>query len=121
MNSPEKPSSIAVKASWTSLALCVATACLFAVYLVGDQLSPYDHTGQGVLKGFLPRATLVVVWVGAALTAFTGIASLLLIRKTDITTKAVYGIAGRGVCGIVAGLLGVLVMWIIVGHVVIGF
>ena len=121
MNSPEKTPSMAVKASWASLALFVASACLFVIFLIGDQLAPYEHTGQGVLKGFLPRATLVVVWAGAALTAFTGIASLFLIRKTDIATKAVYGIAGRAVCGIVAGLLGVLIMWLIVGHVVIGF
>jgi len=112
---------MAAKASWASLAVCFGTACLFGVFLMFDQVSPYDHTGPGVLKGFLPRATLVVVWVGATLTTFIGMARLLLIRKADIATNAVYGIVGRSVCGIITGLLGVLIMWLIAGHVVIGF
>ena len=121
MSSQEKSSSIAVRASWTSVALCLATVCLFGIYLIDDQLSSYDHTGQGVLKGFFPRAALSIAWLGAALTALSGLVSLLLIRKVDVETESVYGIVGRGVFGIITGLIGVLILWIVVGHVVVGF
>lgn len=115
------PYSLTAKASWSSLALALGCICVFGFYLVIDEVSPFDKTRHGVLTGLLPRAALVAVWAGTALTALFGMASLLLIRRRDLQTNAVYGIAGRGLCGIVMGLLGVLVMWLFVGHVVIGF
>ncbi len=122
MSSPKNsPFSVAAKASRASLALCLGFVCVFGAYLIADRISPYDRNGQGVLTGLLPRATLVVVWAGAALTALFGIASLLFIRKPDIATNAVYGIAGRGVFGVIMGLLGTLILWLFVGHAVIGF
>ena len=121
MSSPAAKPSMATKASWASLTFCFGCMCLVGVYLIADHVSPHARSGQGVLLGLLARVTLVVGWVAAGLTALVGIASLLLIRKVDIMTNAVYGIVGRGVFGAIAGLLGSLVLWLVVGHVVIGF
>ena len=88
--------------------------CLVGVYLISDHVSPHARSGKGVLLGLLARVTLVVGWVAAGLTALMGIASLLLIRKVDVMTNAVYGMVGTGVFGPIAGLLGSLVLWLVV-------
>ena len=64
MNSPtNNPRSLATKASWASLGLALASACIFLVFNVVDQISPFDQTRVGVLTGFLPRTVLLLTAV----------------------------------------------------------
>ena len=86
-----------------------------------DQVLSFDRTKQGVLTGLLPRSILYVLWGGEALAVVIGIVSFLLIRQDDVTSKAIILIVARSLCGIVAGLFGTLVLWLVVGHIVIGF
>ena len=58
---------------------------------------------------------------GVIMIPIVGIGSFLLIRRVDITSKAIIGMLARSLSGILVGLIGGLVMWIIVGHIVIGF
>lgn len=122
MDSPtDQPRSVSVKASWVSLGLALGCICIFLVFLLVEQVSPLDQTRQGVLTGYLPRTILFVLWAGEALAAIVGVGSFLLIRRGDITSKAIIGIIARNVIGIALGLFGVLVLWLYVGHRVIGF
>jgi hypothetical protein len=50
-----------------------------------------------------------------------GVGSFLLIRRQDITSKVNVGIIARSLGGILVGLVGVLLLWLYVGHRVIGF
>ena len=86
-----------------------------------DRVSPFDHTKHGILTGLLPRTVLYVLWAGEGLAVVVGVASFLLIRKRDMTSKAIFGIVARSLCGIIVGLFGGLILWLVVGHIVIGF
>jgi len=86
-----------------------------------DQMSSFDRTKHGVLTGFVPRTVLYMMWAGEALAAIVGIGSFLLIRRRDKDSHAIGGIAVRSVCGIGFGLYGTVVLWLVVGHIVIGF
>ena len=123
MNSPtDQPQSLAAKASWFCLGLGFGCSSILLLFLVVDQtLSPFDQTRHGVLTGFLPRTVLFVLWAGEALAAVVGIGSFMLIRREDITSKAIGGIVARSLGGIVVGSFGVLFLWLYVGHRVIGF
>ena len=123
MNSPtHRPRSLAAKGSWASLGLALGCAGIFLLFQVVDQLSPFDRERvRGVLTGFLPRAVLCALWAGEALAVIVGMGSFLLLRREDITSQAIIGIVARGLCGIAAGLFGVVFFWLIVGHIVIGF
>ena len=118
---PDKPLSFAAKASWASLGLALGSACLFLILQMVDQVAPFDRTEQGVLTGLLSRRVLCVLWSGEALAVVVGIGSFLLIRQNDVTSKSIIGIAARSLCGIVAGLFGTLVLWLVVGHIAFGF
>lgn len=122
MNPPtDRPHSLAVKASWAALGLAFGCAFLFLIFQAVDQMSPFDRTRQGLLTGFLPRSALYVLWAGEALAPVFGIGSFLLIRRQDFTLKVILGIVARSLCGIVVGMLGGICLWLIVGHIVIGF
>ena len=81
----------------------------------------FETNERGLLAGFLPRATLYVLWAGEALAVVVGVVSFLLIRRHDIVSKAIIGIVARSLCGIAVGLIGTVVLRLIVGHIVIGF
>lgn len=122
MNSPEAiRGTVAKKSSWTSVGLSLGCAGVFLVFLMMDQMSPFDRTRQGVLTGFLPRTVLFLVWTGEALAVIVGIGSFLLIRREDRDANAIVGIVARSLCGIAVGLFGTVVLWLVVGHMVIGF
>ena len=122
MTSPtQQPRSHAVKASWTSLGLAFGCGFVFLIGQLVNQISPFAQTPRGLLAGFLPRAGLYVLWAGEALAVIVGLASLLLIRRADITSQAVVGMVAGSLCGIAVGLFGTLFFWLIVGHIVIGF
>lgn len=122
MSSPTvSPSSTAVQASWASLGLALGCAGAFVLFLMVDQMSSFDRTKQGVLTGFAPRTILYLVWAGEALAAIVGIGSFVFVRQRDRDSHAICGIAVRSVCGIALGLCGAVVLWLVVGHVVIGF
>ena len=117
----DKRRSLSVKASWASLGLALGCLCLFVVFRVVDHLSPFEQTKQGLFTGFLPRTVLYLIWAGVTLAVVVGIGSVLLIRRNEVTSKAVMGILARSLAGIALGLLGVLFLWLYIGHVVIGF
>ncbi|MBC7817406.1 MAG: hypothetical protein IAG10_10995 [Planctomycetaceae bacterium] len=122
MTSPtQQPRSRAVKATWVSLGLAFGCGLVFLIGQVVNQIAPFEQTPRGLLVGFLPRAGLYILWAGEALAVIAGLASLLLIRRADITSKAVIGIVAGSLCGIAAGLFGTVFFWLIVGHIVIGF
>lgn len=122
MTSPtQQPRSRAVKATWISLGLAFGCGFVFLVGQVVNVISPFEQTPRGPLAGFLPRAGLYLLWAGEALAVVAGLAGLLLIRRADITSKAVIGIVAGSLCGIAVGLFGVIFFWLIVGHIVIGF
>ncbi len=122
MNSPtDNRRSIAAKASWASLGLALGCLCLNFIFVKVDQMPPFDRTTQGLLTGLLPRTGLCVLWAGEAFAVVAGIGSFLLIRRKDIASDAIIGIVARSLCGIAVGLYGVIVLWLIVGHLVIGF
>ena len=122
MSSPgETLRSAAVKASWASLGLALGCGCAFLIFRMVDQISPFDQTKHGVLTGLLPRTVLYVLWAGEGLAVVVGAVSFLLIRKGDMISKAIFGIVARSPCGIAVGLVGVLVLWVVVGHIVVGF
>ena len=113
----EQPRSPAAKASWAALVLALGCACGYLISVVVNQISPFDHTKHGVLTGLLPRTVLYVLWAGEGLAVVLGVASFLLIRKGDIVSQAIFGIVARSLCGIIVGLFGTLVLWLVVGHV----
>lgn len=122
MHSPtDKPRSLAVRASWTALGLGFGCAGVFLIGLFANQISPFEHSPRGLLTGIVPRAGLYVLWAGEALAVVVGIVSFLLIRRDDIASKAIIGIVARSLCGIAAGLFGTVFLWLVVGHIVIGF
>lgn len=122
MTSPTpQPRSRAVKASWASLGLAFGCGFVFLIGQLVNQISPFAQTPRGLLVGFLPRAGLYVLWAGEALAVIVGLASLLLIRRADITSKAVVGIVAGSLCSIAVGIFGVIFFWLIVGHIVFGF
>ena len=122
MNSPtDNRRSNAAKASWASLGLALGCLCLYFVFQQVDQMSPFDRTRQGLLTDFLPRTGLYVLWAGEAFAVVAGVGSFLLIRRKDFASDAIIGIVARSLCGIAVGLYGVIVLWLIVGHIVIGF
>lgn len=116
-----QPHSLSVKASWASLGLVLGCGGVFFMFAAVDGAAPFAHSPQGILTGFLPRMLLVLLWAGEALAVVAGAGGLVLIRRPDIASKAVGGIVVRSLCGIVIGLIGVLVLWLYVGHRVIGF
>ena len=122
MNSPtDPPRSLAAKASWASLGLALGGVggCFFLQLL--NLIVRFESNERGVLVSFLPRTTLYVLWAAEALAIVVGLVSFLLIRRHDIAAKAVIGIVVKSLCGIVVGLIGTVVLWLIVGHIVIGF
>ena len=122
MNSPtDKPRSLAVKASWTSLGLAFACGGVFLMGQVANQISPFEHSPRGLLTGFVPRTGLYVLWGGEALAVVVGIGSFLLIWRENIAAKSIVGVVARSLCGIAAGLIGTVFLWLVVGHIVIGF
>lgn len=116
----EQPRSPAAKASWASLVLALGCACGYLICMVVSQNYTFE-TKHGVLTGLLPRTVLYVLWAGEGLAVVLGVASFLLIRKGDIVSQAIFGIVARSLCGIIVGLFGTLVLWLVVGHFVIGF
>lgn len=119
MNSPAR--SIASRTSWTCLVLALSGTVSFIAFQVINGISPFETTGQGVLTGMFPRIVLCGLFAVEALAVAIGVASFLLVRQRDKTSKAIVGIVLRSVCGIVAGLCAGLVLWLVVGHIVIGF
>jgi hypothetical protein len=79
------------------------------------------ETRHGVLTGFAPRTFLWLLWAGEGLAVLSGLGSFLLIRRQDVASKSVVGIAVRSTCGLIMGLVGGVVLWLVVGHIVIGF
>lgn len=61
------------------------------------------------------------MWAGEALAVFVGAGSFLLIRRNDFASKAIVGIVARSLGGIAVGLFGTLFLWLVVGHIVVGF
>ena len=120
-SSTNSPQLLATKASRVSLGLALGCGCIFLVFKVVEQTSPFDQTRVGVLIGFLPRTGLDVLWAGEALVVVVSIGSFLLIRREDIASKAIVGIVARSLCGITMGLFEVLFLWLYVGHRVMGF
>ena len=122
MKSPDdRPRSLASQASWLGFALATGSTCIFLAFLMIEKVLPFDQTKQGVLTGFLPRTVLVVVWLGETVAAFIGFSSFLIVRRLDVNSKAIIGISVRGLTAVVLGLSGSLVLWLYVGHRVIGF
>jgi hypothetical protein len=122
VNAPDKTErSLAVKASWISFGLVIGCVCAFLCFSVIDETFRFAHTRHGVLTGFLSRTALWLMWAVTGLAVITGLGSLVLIRRPDITSKAIIGIVARSLIGILAGLFGCVVMWLIVGHRVVGF
>ena len=122
MNPPGRvPQSIAAKMSWASLCLALGCLIIFLIFQQVDRMSPFDRTRQGLLTDFRTRTGLYVLWAGEALAVIAGIGSVLLMRRKDIASEAVIGIVMRSLCGVVVGLCGVIFLWLIVGHVVVGF
>ena len=122
MDSPtHEPQSRATQASWIALGLALGCAGIFLIFQVLDQMSPFERTRQGLLTGFLTRAVLYLLWAGEALAVVTGIGGFLLIRRKDITSKAIIGIATRNLASIAVGLFNVLFLWLVIGHIVVGF
>ena len=76
---------------------------------------------RGILSGFLPRGALWVMWAGTGLAVIVGLGSFVLIRRADIASKAIIGIVVRSLIGIGVGLCEGVVLWLYVGHRVIGF
>ena len=111
----------ATNGSWLCLALSFGGLLLLLVFYVGNEITPYATNRQGVLTGFFPRTVLCALLAIEMLAVVVGAGSFLLIRQRDMTSKAVAGIVLRNVCGIVAGLCTGLVLWIVAGHIVIGF
>jgi hypothetical protein len=107
----EQPRSPAAKASWASLVLALGCACCYLICAVVSQNYPFDdQTKHGVLTVFY------VLWAGEGLAVVLGVASFLLIRKGDMVPMAIVGIVARSLCGIIVGLFGNLVLWLVVGH-----
>lgn len=122
MNSSTAQSrSLATRASWTSLGLAVGCVCAFVVFGVLDETIEFAQTPHGVLTGFLPRGALWAMWAGTGLAIIVGVGSFVLIRRTDIASKAIIGIIVRSLIGIGVGLCACVVLWLYVGHRVIGF
>jgi ABC-type Mn2+/Zn2+ transport system permease subunit len=116
-----EPRSLAVRASWIALCLALVAAVLFVLWVLGSEASPPDTTSQGVLTGVLPRTFLCALWGAEALAVVVGFVSFLLIRRNDAVRQAIPGIMVRSLVGIVVGLIGTLILWLVVGHMVIGF
>jgi ABC-type Mn2+/Zn2+ transport system permease subunit len=122
MSAPtHEPRSLAVRASWIALCLALVAAVLFVLWVLGSEASPPDTTSQGVLTGVLPRTFLCALWGAEALAVVVGFVSFLLIRRNDAVRQAIPGIMVRSLVGIVVGLIGTLILWLVVGHMVIGF
>lgn len=117
----EQPRSPAAKASWAALGLAVGCGCVLLLFEMLDGVAPFAHTRHGILTGSLPRTLLYVLWAGEALAVVAGVGSWFLIRRPDFNSKAIAGIVARSLCGVVVGLFGTLVLWLYVGHRVIGF
>ena len=109
----EQPRSPAAKASWAALVLALGCACGYLICVVVSQNSPFFQTKHGVLT----LTVLYVLWAGEGLAVVLGVASFLLIRKGDMVPVAIVGIVARSLCGIIVGLFGTLVLWLVVGHV----
>ena len=120
-SSDARPRSLASQTSWLGFTLAIGSTCIFLAFLMIEQVLPFDQTRQGVLTGFLPRTVLVVVWLGQAVAAIIGFTSFFIVRRMDAKSKAIIGIAVRGLTGVVLGLSGSFVLWLYVGHRVIGF
>lgn len=122
MTSPtEEPRSLAVKASWISVGLAIGCAGAFILFSAIDEMIGLAHTRHGILTGSLPRATLWMMWAGTGAAVITGFGSFVLIRRPDITSKAIIGIVARSLIGVTVGLSACIVLWLYVGHRVIGF
>jgi hypothetical protein len=123
MKSPTaRPRSLATKASWTSLGLAVGCVCAFIVFEVIDETIGFaQNKRHGLLTGFLPRGALWVMWAGTGLAVIVGLGSFVLIRQPDIASRAISGIVVRSLIGIGVGLCECVVLWLYVGHRVIGF
>ena len=115
------PRSLAAKASWASLGLVLGGVCGCYFLQLLNLIARFETNERGLLVGILPRTTLYVLWAGEALAVVVGVVIVLLIRRHDIASKAIIGIVARGLCGITVGLIGTVVLWLIVGHIVIGF
>ena len=123
MNAPAKTTrSLAAKISWVSLGLAVGCVCALVVFEVLDEMIGFAHnTPHGILTGVLPRGALWVMWAGTGLAVIVGLGSFVLIRRPDIASKAITGIVVRSLIGIGVGLCECVVLWLYVGHRVIGF
>ena len=117
----DPPRSLATKASWGSLGLALGGVCGCFLLQLLNVIVRFETNQRGLLTGLLPRTALYVLWAAEALAVVVGVVSLLLIRRHDIASKAVIGIVVRNLCGITVGLIGTFVLWLIVGHIVIGF
>jgi ABC-type Mn2+/Zn2+ transport system permease subunit len=92
---------------------------MFAV--IDETIGFAQDTRRGILTGFLPRGALWVMWAGTGLAVIVGLGSFVLIRRADIASKAIIGIVMRSMIGIGVGLCACGVLWLYVGHRVIGF
>jgi hypothetical protein len=120
-SSTERPRSLADIASCGSLVLALAGACVLGILGMANEVAPFATTSRGLLSGFLPRALLYVVWATEALAVVVGVGSFLLIRRHDVAAGGVIWIAVRGLLEIAAGLVEMLFMWLLIGHIIIGF
>ena len=122
MNSPTDPGrSLAAKASWASLGLALGGVCGCFLLQLLNVIVRFETNQRGLLTGLRPRTTFYVLWAAEALAVVVGVVSFLLIRRHDIASKAIIGIVVRNLCGIAVGLIGSVVLWLIVGHIAIGF
>jgi len=122
MNSASRiPKSPAAKTSWACLVLAIASTLFFVTCAVGQNGASYVIPPAPSLAHRVASTILSVLLAGKALAVVAGVASFILIRREDITSKAIIGIVARNVCGIVFGLCAGFIVYIVWAHVVIGF
>lgn len=117
----EAPRSVAKNLSWTSLLLAVGGVLCLLTFQAVNQITPYEVTRQGVLIGLIPLVVLCILLGVELLAVGAAAGSVLLIRPTEMTSKSMFGIVVRSLTGTVVGLCAAVVLWLWVGHFVIGF
>ena len=124
--SPPSPStkprtSLAGRTSWASLGLALGGIAVLLFFQGVDQLFGFERGSRGVLSGFLPRLALYVAWAAEAFAVVAAAGCFFMIRRTDKENGTIGGIIVRALCGLAVGFIGSVLLWLVVGHIVIGF